>query len=118
MAGQRRFGEFQKSLGMARNILAARLRKLTACGILEIVPASDGSAYSEYALTRKGRDLFRVLEALRQWGAGNLFEPGKPTKILFERKTGRAVRLFELRSDDGRLLAPEETVLMLAKISG
>jgi len=57
-SGQRRFGEFQKSLGMAKNILTVRLRKLVGCGILEIVPASDGSAYQEYVLTKKGRAFF------------------------------------------------------------
>ena len=114
-AGQRRFGEFQKSLGMARNILTVRLRKLVDCGVLELVPASDGSAYREYALTKKGRGLFHALEALRQWGAANLFEAGEPTKILVERENGRPVRNFELRSGEGRLLSPEETLLLLAK---
>lgn len=112
--GQRRFGEFQKSLGMARNILAARLRKLVACEILELVPASDGTAYMEYALTKKGRGLFHVLEALRQWGAESLFLPGEPTKILVERGSGRPVRKFELRAEDGRPLAPGDTLLLLS----
>lgn len=113
-AGQRRFGEFQKSLGMARNILTVRLRKLVDCGILETVPASDGSAYSGYALTKKGRGLFHVLEALRQWGAESLFAPGEPTKILVDRKRGRPVRKLALHSEDGRVLGPEETLLLLA----
>ena len=113
-AGQRRFGEFQKSLGMARNILTLRLRKLAACGILEIVPASDGSAYREYALTEKGRGLFHVLEALRQWGAENLFQHGETTKILVDRKQGRPVRKFALHSEDDRVLGPEDTLLLLA----
>lgn len=114
-AGQKRFGEFQKSLGMARNILATRLRKLVACGILELVPASDGTAYLEYALTKKGRGLFHVLEALRQWGAESLYSPGEPTKILVERGGGnRPVRKFELHSADGRVLEPGDTVLLLA----
>lgn len=113
-AGQRRFSEFQKSLGMARNILTVRLRKLTACGILETAPASDGSAYREYALTEKGRGLFHVLEALRQWGAESLFNPGEPTKILVDRTQGRPVRKLELRAGDGRALNPGDTLLLLA----
>src|SRR5438270_1507589 len=71
--GKRRFGEFQKSLGLAKNILSSRLRKLVSHGILEAVPASDGSAYQEYTLTDKGRSLHIVLDALRQWGASCLF---------------------------------------------
>src|SRR3984885_2655485 len=66
--GVRRFGDFQKSLGIAKGILTARLRKLVDLGVLELEPASDGSAYQEYALTRKGRDLFHVVVSLRQWG--------------------------------------------------
>ena len=42
--GRRRFCEFQRSLGTARNILAARLRKLVTLGVLEAVPASCGGA--------------------------------------------------------------------------
>ncbi len=60
LGGMRRFGEFQKSLGMAKNILAARLRTLVAQGILELAPASDGSAYQEYVLTPKGKGLFYI----------------------------------------------------------
>src|SRR5271154_4427394 len=55
--GKRRFGEFQTSLGLAKNILSTRLRKLVSHGILEARPASDDSAYQEYALTEKGRSL-------------------------------------------------------------
>jgi DNA-binding HxlR family transcriptional regulator len=47
--GIRRFSDFQKSLGLAKNVLSARLKKLVVCGIMEQVPASDGSAYQEYA---------------------------------------------------------------------
>jgi DNA-binding HxlR family transcriptional regulator len=51
LKGTRRFGEFQKSLGMAKNILSARLREMVAAGIMEIRPAEDGSAHNEYHLT-------------------------------------------------------------------
>src|SRR5579883_2919292 len=66
LLGRRRFGEFQKSLGLARNILTTRLRTLVDQGILELKPASDGSAYHEYLLTAKGRGIFPILVALRQ----------------------------------------------------
>src|SRR5262249_53577633 len=55
LLGLRRFGEFQRSLGLAKNILTVRLRALVDRGILEMAPASDGSAYQEYVLTPKGR---------------------------------------------------------------
>jgi DNA-binding HxlR family transcriptional regulator len=95
--GKRRFTEIQKSLGLAKNILCARLQKLVAHGVLETAPAADRSAYQEYRLTDKGRGLYLVLVALRQWGESNLFKKG-------ERKSGKPLQSFELRSKDGRLL--------------
>lgn len=103
--GKRRFGEFQKSLGVAKNILTVRLRKLVADGVLELVPASDGSAYREYALTERGRGLLPVIIALGQWAACP--EAGF-TPV--DDKTGKRVRL-ELRSDDGRTLRPDDVRL-------
>lgn len=110
MLGVRRFGELQKSLGVAKNILTARLRTLVAQGILETAPASDGSAYQEYVLTSKGRALFPVLVALRQWGEDHCFESsGKVPTVLVDLDRGRPVRKLELRSEDGRLLGPADT---------
>jgi DNA-binding HxlR family transcriptional regulator len=99
--GRRRFGEFQKALGVAKNILTVRLRKLVDDGVLEQVPASDGTAFKEYVLTEKGRGLFLVIAALGQWGCtGSGF-------TLVDRKKGKPVRL-ELRTEDGRRLAPDD----------
>jgi DNA-binding HxlR family transcriptional regulator len=106
--GKRRFGEFQRSLGLAKNILCARLQKLVAHGVLEAVPASDGSTYREYALTEKGRGLYLVLVALRQWGERFLFKKGELDLLLVDRKSGRPVKPLELRSQDGRLLGPAD----------
>ena len=106
--GKRRFGEFQTSLGLAKNILSSRLRKLVAHGILKIGPASDGSAYQEYALTEKGRRLYIVLVALRQWGERCLFKKGELDLLLMDRQTGRPVKPLELRAQDGRLLGPAD----------
>jgi DNA-binding HxlR family transcriptional regulator len=83
--GERRFGEFQKSTGAAKNILASRLRSLVAFGVLEIVPAADGSAYHEYRLTEKGRDLFPVIAALWQWGEKHFFSVNEAPPRLHDR---------------------------------
>lgn len=68
LRGIKRFGEFQKSLGIAKNMLTTRLKLLVDEGILRLQPASDGSAWQEYVLTDKGRALQTVLVALSQWG--------------------------------------------------
>lgn len=109
--GLTRFGEFQKNLGLAKNILSARLRNLVAHGIMDTIPASDGSPYQDYVLTAKGRGLFPLLVALRQWGEDFFFEPGEEHVRLVDRESGQPVRKLELRSQDGRRLAPEDTVV-------
>ena len=115
LAGLRRFGEFQASLGLAKNILAARLRMLVAHGIMEAAP--DGGAYQEYVLTKKGRGLFPVLVALRQWGDAFFFEPGEPRARLLDRKTGHPLEQIEVRSQEGRPLTPEDTIVQLPRVS-
>lgn len=107
--GSTRFSEFQKSLGVSRNILSVRLRNLVRHGILDTTPASDRGAYQEYVLTEKGRGLFPVLVALRQWGETYFFEPEESHVVLVDRKHGMPVRRVEVRSQDGRLLGPEDT---------
>lgn len=110
--GLRRFGEFQKSLGLAKNILASRLRNLVEHGILETAPASDGSAYSEYVLTPKGLGLFPLLVALRQWGEDYFFDADETHVSLVDRKRHEPVRRLELRAQDGRLLGPADTLVV------
>ena len=109
--GVRRFGEFQKNLGLAKNILAVRLRALVDQGILKMAPASDGSAYQEYLLTPKGRGVFPVLVALRQWSEEFDDQPDEIGTILVDKEKGRPVRKLELYSQDGRLLTAADTAL-------
>jgi DNA-binding HxlR family transcriptional regulator len=107
--GLRRFSEFQKNLGCAKNILTVRLRALVEQGILKTAPASDGSAYQEYVLTQKGRGVFPVLVALRQWSEEFSCEGGGFPTLLVDRSKGRRVRKLELRAGDGRLLGDGDT---------
>jgi DNA-binding HxlR family transcriptional regulator len=109
--GLHRFGEFQKNLGLAKNILSARLRNLVDHDILDTAPASDGSPYQEYVLTEKGRGLFPVLVALRQWGEDFFFARDEAHVLLVDRKRNMPVRRLELRAQDGRLLGPADTVV-------
>ncbi|WP_206956660.1 winged helix-turn-helix transcriptional regulator [Trinickia acidisoli] len=110
--GLERFGEFQKSLGLAKNILSARLHNLVDHGILEMAPASDGSAYQKYVLTEKGKGLFPLLVALRQWGETYFFEPGEDYVSLVDKRQRLPVRRLELRSQSGRLLGPDDTIVI------
>ena len=109
--GTSRFGEFQKKLGLAKNILTVRLRALVDQGILKTAPASDGSAYQEYLLTPKGRGVFPILVALRQWSEEFDERPEEIATILVDKEKGRPVRKLELYSQDGRLLSAGDTAL-------
>jgi len=111
LLGARRFGEFQRNLGLAKNILTVRLRTLVDRGILKMARASDGSAYQEYVLTPKGRGVFPILVALRQWSEQFDQRPDQIATMLVDREKGRRVRRLELRSQDGRRLSAADTAL-------
>jgi DNA-binding HxlR family transcriptional regulator len=66
--GRRRFDQMQRSLGVARNVLAARLDRLVGEGILEKVPYQERPPRHEYRLTSKGLDLWPVIVELLRWG--------------------------------------------------
>ncbi|MEU0038055.1 helix-turn-helix domain-containing protein [Streptomyces sp. NPDC006333] len=108
LSGMTRFSEFQRSLGCARNILSARLAKLVERDVLAVAPASDGSAYTEYRLTEKGKTLRVPLVALRQWGEEHLFDAAEERLSLVDKRDGLPVARLELRAHDGRVLSPED----------
>lgn len=94
MDGASTFTDFQRGLGIARNILTDRLRKLVEHGILDKSDSTDGRRYT-YRLTEAGRDLFTVVVALRQWGERHAFAPDEPHSTLVD---GQERELSELRA--------------------
>lgn len=109
--GMGRFGDFQKDLGIAKNILSDRLHKLLEQGILEAIPATDGSAYQDYVLTAKGEALFTLIVSLRQWGEEFLFDKDEPRSLLVEKQSGKAIPKMEARSANGRKLNAGNTLV-------
>ncbi|AGN87765.1 helix-turn-helix domain-containing protein [Enterobacter sp. R4-368] len=107
--GARRFGDFQRGLGVARNILTDRLRKLVEAGIFTTQPASDGTTYQEYVLTKKGESLFPVVVALRQWGEQHLFAPNEPHSVLIDSQSGEVIPPMQPQAADGRILSAANT---------
>lgn len=108
--GKKRFGEFQKSLGLAKNILSARLRHLAASGIMEKRASVNAGGRDEYYLTEKGRRLRLVLIALRQWGEDNLFVDGEPMMVAHDR-SNRPIARLQLTNQDGRPLELDEVAV-------
>src|SRR5215510_7962286 len=76
--GARRFDAFQRELGIARNVLTARLQRLTDLGIIERFALDERARTDGYRLTPKGEDLYPVLVALMQWGDRWLACDGRP----------------------------------------
>ena len=107
--GMRRFSDFQRSLGVARNILSDRLKKLVDAGVLETEAAAEGSAYQAYVLTPRGQSLLPVVLALRQWGESNLFKPGEAHSLLLDKATGQPVPPLRVLDAQGHELRPAQT---------
>ncbi|MBF6061487.1 helix-turn-helix transcriptional regulator [Nocardia terpenica] len=100
--GVRRFDEFQRALGCARNILSARLKTLVDEGLLrpESYREPGSRPRTEYRLTRKGVELFPVLVALMQWGDRWTADPAGPPVLISHRDCGEHVGV-ELRCAAG-----------------
>ena len=109
--GTRRFEDFQQHLGIARNILTARLRKLCDSGILERVPVKQGAKRHEYKLTRMGRDLYPTLIALTQWGDRWLHSAGGAPVKFVERASGEEIADVAILTKDGRRLSARDMAL-------
>jgi DNA-binding HxlR family transcriptional regulator len=102
--GLKRFDEIQRNLGIARNVLSARLEKLVEAGIVETRPYSERPPRHEYVLTAKGRDLFPALVALMQWGDRHDPAPGGPPTLMKHRGCGGDVDWHRACTRCGALL--------------
>ncbi|MFC3711950.1 winged helix-turn-helix transcriptional regulator [Sphingoaurantiacus capsulatus] len=114
--GIRNFDDFQKSLGIARNVLATRLAKLVEEGILSRRVSEADRRKVEYKLTQKGRDLFPMIIGLSQWGAKHLRRPDELSPFaIVDRANGHGLAPVEVRAADGRTLTPFDTVIVSAE---
>ena len=106
--GTRRFDEFQYYLGVAPNILSARLKKLVELGMMTRVPLAEHGGRYEYVLTKKGRDFFPTYLALKKWGDDWLAEPAGPQVFFMDRTSGRQIEHPILLSARGKPLQLED----------
>jgi DNA-binding HxlR family transcriptional regulator len=91
MHGNRRFGAIQESLGIARNVLSARLERLVEEDILERRAYSESPPRYEYFLTQKGLDLWPALIALLHWGERYSPDPDGPRRLIVHKGCGGTV---------------------------
>src|ERR1700754_2912923 len=85
--GMTRFDEFQKSLGIAPNMLTRRLNALVESGLLERRAYNEHPPRYEYVLTERGRDFRPVLWALLAWGNRH-FAPEGASVVVVDTETG------------------------------
>jgi DNA-binding HxlR family transcriptional regulator len=82
--GVSRFDEFQQRLGISRNVLGQRLARLVEAGVLSKVPYSEHPPRFDYRLTDKGKDLWPVVTAMRQWGDKYAAPDGPPVQLIHD----------------------------------
>jgi DNA-binding HxlR family transcriptional regulator len=113
--GVRRFEQWQERLGVARNVLAARLKSLVAAGVLEPKVYSERPLRHEYVLTAKGKELNWVLLTLYDWGARHLYHDACETGVSFRHKPcGHMLKPKLVCSDCGEPIKPRDLEMILA----
>ena len=103
----RRFDDFQRNLGVARNVLTDRLGRLVDEGILMRVPYQERPARFEYRLTDKGLDLWPVLISLLQFG-DRYYAPEGPPVVLTHKGCGGQVDEHRICSACGQRLTARD----------
>jgi DNA-binding HxlR family transcriptional regulator len=111
LLGMRRFDEFHKSLGIARNVLSDRLGKLVERGILERVEYSERPARSEYHLTGAGRELGPIVVSLMHWGDRHAAGPDGPPRLTVHKGCGGPVAVRAVCAEHGVVPAGEVEML-------
>ena len=114
LLGVTRFDHFHERLGIARNVLTARLERLVEAEILERRVYDEARGRTDYVLTKKGKALWPVVESLRQWGDEWVFDDeSRPLDVVHTtcgsssgfdltcRDCGEPVRLRDLRATPG-----------------
>ena len=102
MYGTRRFVDFQQELGIAKNILCDRLARLVDNEVLRKVDVGEHGKRYEYRLTDKGRDLFTVVTALRQWS--ERWNGAQDSMKLVDRQTGEPLAPVTVQNQQGQPL--------------
>ncbi|MDX2650427.1 helix-turn-helix domain-containing protein [Streptomyces sp. PA03-1a] len=111
LTGKHKFAEIQSSLGIATNLLSARLKLLVESGVLctQAYREPGSRPRQSYHLTEAGRDLRVVLSALQQWGDHHRPRPSGPSALRRTRSTSRPVHVGFL-DDDGHEVPATEVV--------
>jgi hypothetical protein len=102
-----RFDDFQKRLGISRNVLDQRLNRLVETGVLVKVPYSEHPLRFDYRLTDKGRDLWPVLTTMREWG-DKYAAPDGPPLVVTHKSCGHVSGAVMTCSACGEPIGPRD----------
>lgn len=111
--GTRRFEDFQRELGVARNVLTQRLEHMVEHGLVERRPITPESKRCEYVLTGKGADLATVMIAMREWSNRWVYGKGKEPTLLIDTRTGKPVPELAIRDRKGKPVPPDSLAIAL-----
>ena len=113
LGGTTRFADFRDALGIAPDVLTARLATLVDAGVMDRRPYREPGQRPrhEYVLTDAGRELVVVLGALQQWGDRHVPHPGGATVERRHRRTGRELHV-DFVDERGRAVAPGDVEMV------
>jgi DNA-binding HxlR family transcriptional regulator len=111
-SGVHRYGQLQRNLGIARNILADRLSKLVEHGLLERVPYRTEPAWYEYRLTDRGLGLYPAILAFFRWADTHFGDPGRPALQIRHRSCGQLTQPLLVCSECREPLGPTDVEIV------
>lgn len=116
--GTRRFEEFETRLGIARHVLADRLKKLTDAEVLSKSAYQERPRREEYRLTEKGRDLYPVMMTLAQWGDKYMAGPEGAPLLRVHKTCGHVMEGVLTCSDCGEPIAAHDVSVKMGPGGG
>lgn len=113
--GVRRFEQMQERLGVTRHVLADRLRKLEAAGVLRREAYQERPLRHEYRLTERGKALYPVLVSLIEWANQNVPAKTKPSITLISRETGEPITPMLVDANTGNEITHRTVTAWVSK---
>lgn len=106
--GTRRFSDFERNLGIAKNVLTERLTKLVEGGLMERTAVAGRGNPHDYTLTAAGRDLLPIVIALMQWGDRWIYGADRAPVRVVNRATKKGIPRLLVRDAEGTPLSLDD----------
>lgn len=111
-SGVHRFGQLQRNLGIARNVLSDRLSKLVEHGLLERVRYRTEPDWFEYRLTERGLDLYPAILTFFRWADVHFGDPSRPAMSLRHRSCGKVTEPLLVCSECREPIGPRDVEIL------